>query len=200
VAAGHLLGAGWIRSRTDILHIETVNGPGGACGVDLRMDEALAAAATAHREHMLAHGCGPRHILDCTDGRVSIPARRHTSVTRDLATPFRALFAAADTAAPNGGVHAAALCDGTSLPYAAVDVARHCAVDRVLGLALLAGEDMTQFGLVLTSRISAAIAFKAAYSGVAWVASRSVATPLALEIAAAAQLPVLERAARARGG
>jgi hypothetical protein len=32
------------------------------------------------------------------------------------------------------------------------------------------------------------------------VASRSVATPLALEIAAAAQLPVLERAARARGG
>jgi FdhD protein len=200
LAIGHLLGGGWIRSTADVLALETVAGPGGACGVDVRIDDRIAAAATARHRHMLEHGCGPRHVLDCEDGRAALPDRPHTSTTRDLTAPFRALFAAADLAAPAGGVHAAALCDGTSLHHVSVDVARHCAVDRAVGLAMLAGDDLAQSGLVLTSRISGAIALKAVYAGVAWLASRSLATPLAREIAAAARLPLLERAARVRSG
>jgi formate dehydrogenase assembly factor FdhD len=66
----------------------------------------------------------------------------------------------------------------------------------VLGLSLLAGDNPASYGLLLTSRVSGVIALKAVRAGVAWLASRSLATPLARELAAAAGVPLLEQAAR----
>jgi formate dehydrogenase assembly factor FdhD len=43
------------------------------------------------------------------------------------------------------------------------------------------------------------MALKGALAGVGWVASRSVATSLALEIVTAAKLPLLQRAVRRSG-
>jgi FdhD protein len=200
LAVGHLIGNGWISSRADVQALRTVTGPGGACGVELDIDPALATAAADLRRHVLEHGCGPRHVLDCAAGRTALHTQRRvpqpSTAAVDLSDAFRTLFAAADAASPQGGVHAAALCDGSLLHHAAVDVARHCAVDRVIGLAALAGDDVSRWGLVLTSRISGVIALKAVHAGVGWVASRSIATPLAREIAHAAALPMHEHATR----
>jgi FdhD protein len=194
LAAGHLLAEGWIRSAADLLDIVEVAGPGGACGVAVRTDAALVNAAERLRQHQTTHGCGLRHFLDCAPLAARPPA---VQPPPELGAAFRTLFAAADDASPVGGVHAAALCTGAGeLQHVAIDVARHCAVDRALGTALLAGDDPARFGLVLTSRVSAAIALKAARSGAAWIASRSLGTPLARELAAAAGLPLLEQAAR----
>jgi FdhD protein len=202
LAVGHLIGAGWIDAASDILSLRTASGPGGACGVEVELDDDLADAGRARQRHARVHGCGPRHILDCADGRHTIP--RHSQVLAEpppggLADAFRALFAAADAASPEGGVHAAALFDGSALHHAAVDVARHCAVDRTIGIAALAGDDPAAFGLVATSRISGVIALKAVHARVSWAASRSIATSLAREIAAAAGMPLLERAAARPG-
>lgn len=195
LAAGHLLAEGWIRSAGELLALEPVPGPAGACGVAARIDPAQEHAAETLRRHQAAHGCGLRHFLDCEP----MPARTRTGAAPppELADSFRALFAAADAASPTGGVHAAAVCgaDG-ALRHIAVDVARHCAVDRALGGALLGGEDLGVVGLVLTSRISGAIGMKAARAGVGWLASRSHATRLAHQLAAAAGLPLVEHAVR----
>jgi FdhD protein len=201
LALGHLLAEGWIERAEDVRSLRTVSGPGGACGVEIEVDDALLAGALSLRRHRLEHGCGLRHLLDCA-GRQDASAARGTDTPVKPTAPallgdaFRALFAAADAASPHGGVHAAALGDGHGLHHAAVDVARHCAVDRAIGLACLSGEDPGRYGLLSTSRISGAIALKAVNTGLRWVASRSVATPLAHEIAAAGGVHIIERAAR----
>jgi formate dehydrogenase accessory protein FdhD len=202
LAVGHVLGNGWIRSGAEVQSLRTVAGPGGSCGVELLLDEDTADAALAQQRHLTVHGCGLRHMLDCDAGRRSITRQQppHTPPHRDrLAAALRDLFAVADAASPAGGVHAAALLDEGGLHHAAVDVARHCAADRVIGLAALAGDDLTARGMITTSRISGAIALKAVLAGVPWLASRSVATPLAREIAAAGGMPLVERAARREG-
>jgi FdhD protein len=194
LAVGHLLAEGWIRSLEDVQSLTTVDGPGGARGVAAVVPAEVCAAAEALRRHQVRHGCGVRHFLDCDALRP-----RHTAdeTAMEPGASFRALFGAAGAASPAGGVHAVALCSSDGeLRYTSVDVARHCAVDRVLGLSLLAGDNPAQFGLLLTSRVSGLIALKAIRVEVGWLASRSLATPLARELAAAAGMPLLEQAAR----
>jgi FdhD protein len=201
LAVGHLLAEGWIRSLEDVQSLTTVDGPGGARGVAAVIPADLCAAANALRRHQMTHGCGVRHFLDCETLRP-----RHTAdetaleldeTALELGASFRALFGAADAASPTGGVHAVALCSADGgLRYTSVDVARHCAVDRVLGLSLLAGDNPASYGLLLTSRVSGMIALKAVRAGVAWLASRSLGTPLARELAGAEGMPLLEQAAR----
>jgi FdhD protein len=192
LAAGHLLAEAWVEDIGEITSLREVAGPGGAHGVEVGIPAERVAAAESLRRHRIEHGCGLRHILDCGP---SVRRVRDEAPPPDLGGAFRTLFAAADAAA-GGGVHAAAFCDADgSLGSASIDVARHCAIDRAIGRAGLDAAD-TLRGLVITSRISGAIALKAVHAGVPYVASRSIATPLAREIAAAGGVRLLEQAAR----
>lgn len=193
LALGYLIGEGWIDVPTDVHSLNVVAGPGGCSGVEILADGERIKRAEALRRHQIEHGCGLRHFLDCAPMPVRRPAPRAATGLTDA---FRSLFAASSAASPAGGVHAAALTDGSTLHYCAIDVARHCAVDRAIGLACLAGDEPGRYGLVLTSRVSGAIALKAVRAGVSWVASRSLATALAGEIGAAGNLPIHENAAR----
>jgi formate dehydrogenase accessory protein FdhD len=74
------------------------------------------------------------------------------------------------------------------------DVSRHNAVDKTLGGALMAGTPPDPLGLVLTGRITGEIALKAARAGVSWIASRSIATTLAVALAERAGLSMIGRA------
>lgn len=106
---------------------------------------------------------------------------------------LRALYG--DEGGRSGGVHAAALSDGATLLFRVEEVSRHNAVDKVVGLALLAGRSPRGLGLVVSSRVSGEIAWKAARAGLSWITSRSVPTTLALEAAGAAGIAILGRAA-----
>lgn len=192
LAAGHLICESWVDDTRQIRSLRQVRGPGGAFGIAALIDEDRAAAALALQQHRLEHGCGLRHILDCDNQ--DTPAADAAAPT-ELPSAFRALFAAADAAA-QGGVHAAAFMAAGALKHVAIDVARHCAVDRAIGLAWRDGRPDEDGGLVLSSRISGAIALKAVHARVRWVASRSIATPLAREIARAGGVTLLEQAAR----
>lgn len=180
----------------DVIGTEPVDGPAGARGVNVVIDAALAAHAETVREHRTRNGCGLRHELDCEPDVLRAHDRGDTAIDHDLSAAFRVLFARAEAASPSGGLHASALLRGDGIAYIDTDVARHCSVDRVIGLAIQDGADLRTLGLLLSARLSGAMALKAALSGIGWVASRSVATSLAAEIAAAARMPVLQRAAR----
>ena len=108
---------------------------------------------------------------------------------------YRALFAGVDERHEHGGMHAAALARNDAIVFQAEDVGRHNAVDKVIGMAVLAGEDLTDLGLLVSSRVSGEIARKAARSGVAWLASRSIPTTLAVSLARRADMPIIGRAA-----
>jgi FdhD protein len=86
------------------------------------------------------------------------------------------------------------LTDGGKLLAHAEDIGRHNAVDKVVGIATLARTELAGLGLLVTGRISAELAFKAARAGIAWVATPSVPSTLAVEIARRAGLVVVGRA------
>ena len=110
---------------------------------------------------------------------------------------FKALFASGERYKDTGGIHAAALVD-PSLPSPIIahaeDIGRHNAVDKVLGAALLARQPVEGLGLLVTGRISAELAFKGARAGIAYVATPSVPSTLAVEIARRSGMVLVGRA------
>src|SRR2546426_170948 len=93
-----------------------------------------------------------------------------------------------------GGIHAAALTDDARLEFHAEDIGRHNAVDKVIGAAVLARQPIRDRGLLVTGRISAELAFKAARAGAAYVATPSVPSTLALTIGRQAGMVLIGRA------
>ena len=87
-----------------------------------------------------------------------------------------------------------ALTDGTTLLFHAEDIGRHNAVDKVIGAAVLARTKVVGRGLLVTGRISAELAFKAARAGLAWVATPSVPSTLAVTIADRSGMVLVGRA------
>lgn len=108
---------------------------------------------------------------------------------------FRAVFTSVDERYADGGMHAAALVRDHTILYQAEDVGRHNAVDKVIGKAVLAGDNIAALGMLVTSRVSGEIARKCGESGIAWLASRSIPTTLAVRNAQKAGMPIIGRAA-----
>lgn len=108
---------------------------------------------------------------------------------------YKTMFAVIDERHPEGGIHGAALVKNNRIVVQAEDVGRHNAVDKAIGLGLLAGADIAAKGMIVTSRVSGEIARKAAHSAVAWLASRSIPTTLAVSIARIDGMPIIGRAA-----
>lgn len=208
LALGHLFAEGWIGSAADVLSLSVSDDEAARTGVSAQVDPEQLNTAELVRRHQTLHGCGLRHALDCDP--YGLPPVQPPALPIDTVALLRSLFAAADDLAPGGGVHATALSDGSTLIAPSIDIARHCAVDRTLGIALAANHnhnlaanhnlapnhDLSELGLVCTARISGAIAMKAIRARLGWIVSRSIATSLARELADAYGLLLLERAGK----
>lgn len=190
---GWLFGEGYIDRASDIVRMRP-------CPTELgfRVDvpaERYASVACTERRRVLASGCG---AVTTILGALSAVPRRTTPVPPlDLAQTrllFKQLFARGERYKETGGVHAAALTDGTALLFHAEDIGRHNAVDKVLGAALQAGIEPRDHILLVTGRISGELAYKAARAGVAIVATPSVPSTIAVDIARAAGMQLIGRA------
>jgi len=194
LAAGWLLAEGYIRSAADLASLSSEATSDGLFTVRAECDPYLAAAADAVRRHRGEHGCGPLYGVKCDPSVLHGPARSLALPAPELVPGLlQALFGTTDRFRDTGGMHAAALSDGTSLVHAVTDVSRHAAVDKAIGLAVLAEADLARLGLVISSRISGEIAWKGARCGVAWIVSRSIPTTLAVQVAEAAGMPIVAR-------
>jgi len=157
--------------------------------------ERLQAVEAERRRPVLASGCGAVATflaqpsqLDQTPPRGRPPSR---DVIRGL---FKRLFHLGQRYQDTGGVHAAALTDDQDILFHAEDIGRHNAVDKVIGAAILARRPIPGLGLLVTGRISAELAFKAARAGVKYVATPSVPSTLAVEIARRSGMTLVGRA------
>lgn len=90
-------------------------------------------------------------------------------------------------------VHHAAVTDGDRVCAVSRDVCRHNAVDKVVGWTLSQPMDRGGLVLCLSGRVSADVAYKAARAGFPIVASRSLPTCEAVELAHAAGITLIGR-------
>lgn len=192
LAVGWLHGEGYIRALADLRRLRP-------CATDLGfwadvVPELVDAVKHEERRHVLASGCGavttalgdPATLT--RRGVVSLPA------LAEMRALFKTLFQRGERYHDSGGIHAAALTDGMTLLHHAEDIGRHNAVDKVIGSALLAGRSLSGLGLLVTGRISGELAFKAARAGLGYVATPSVPSSLAVDIARRSGMTLVGRA------
>lgn len=193
LAVGWLHGEGYIGSLADLKGLRP-------CATDLGfwaevVPERVAAVRDENRMRVLASGCGAVSVFlaDASQAPQTAPAGSVPSLeqTRGL---FKELFARGERYKATGGIHAAAVTDGSSLLEHAEDIGRHNAVDKVIGGALLGGRSVAGLGLLVTGRISAELAFKGARAGLAYIATPSVPSSLAVTIASRSGLRLVGRA------
>ncbi len=192
LAIGWLAGEGYITS-VDQVHLRP-------CATDLGFWATVPAAnvdavRAEGRRAVLASGCGAVATF-LGDPALALPSRPPASPPslEDMRRLFKAMFTRGERYQDTGGVHAAALTDGRELLAHAEDIGRHNAVDKVIGGLLLARREVAGLGLMVTGRISAELAFKAARAGILWVATPSVPSTLAVEVAARSGMTLIGRA------
>ena len=200
LAIGWLHGEGYI-DRLDEVHLRP-------CATDLgfwaEVPAARVEAVQAEgRRPVLASGCGAVSTYLAEPSTVEVQPPRGSPPELDrLRALFKALFARGERYKDTGGIHAAALVEPQAIKAGpdeallahAEDIGRHNAVDKAIGGALLAGREIMGLGLLVTGRISAELAFKAARAGVSWVATPSVPSTLAVEIARRSGMVLVGRA------
>src|SRR5207249_3850991 len=186
LAVGWLHGEGYIGSLDDLVQLRP-------CAPDLGFwadvkPERLAQVKGENRKRVLASGCGAvaTMLADPDAMAHSAPLRGDPPAPDTLRALFKQLFAAGARYNETGGIHAAALTDDAKLLFHAED--------KVIGAAVLARTPIVGRGLLVTGRISAELAFKAARAGLAWVATPSVPSTLALTIADRSGMVLVGRA------
>ena len=192
LAVGWLAGEGFIE-RIEELHLRP-------CATDLGFwaeipAERLERVRAEGRRSVLASGCGAVSVyLAEPDSIRPVPLRGEPPPLETLRALFKELFARGERYRDTGGIHAAALTDGSALLAHAEDIGRHNAVDKVIGAMVLTRRPLAGLGLLVTGRISAELAAKAGRAGLAWIATPSVPSTLAVEIARQTGMVLVGRA------
>ena len=193
LAVGWLHGEGYINGLAELRSLRP-------CATDLGFwaeidGDRVTGVEAENRRRVLASGCGAVSVFLADPAQAP---RRAPGVEPPPVEALRALlkelFARGTRYRTTGGIHAAALTDGQALLQHAEDIGRHNAVDKVIGGALLAHQPIAAQGLLVTGRISAELAFKAARAGLAWIATPSVPSTLAATIAGRAGMTLVGRA------
>jgi FdhD protein len=193
LATGWLHGEGYIESLDDLVKLRP-------CAPDLGFwaevkPERVAAVKGENRKRVLASGCGAVSTFLADPHQVAhAPARGEPPAAERLRALFKDLFGRGERYNETGGIHAAALTDDERLLFHAEDIGRHNAVDKVVGAAVIARVPIAGRGLLVTGRISAELAYKAARAGLAWVATPSVPSTLAVTIARRTGIVLVGRA------
>jgi FdhD protein len=193
LVAGWLHGEGYIETLDDVVKLRP-------CATDLGFwaevkPDRVARVKGENRKRVLASGCGAVSTFLADPHAVRhAPARGDPPAAEQLRALFKELFARGERYNETGGIHAAALTDDARLLFHAEDIGRHNAVDKVIGAAVIAREAIAGRGLLVTGRISAELAHKAARAGLAYVATPSVPSTLALTIAQRSGMVLVGRA------
>jgi FdhD protein len=193
LVVGWLFGEGYIDNQQEIVRMRPCASELGFW-VEVPLDK-YSAVERAERRRVLASGCGA--VTTILGSMSDVPRRRAPIPDLDTATLrklFKELFARGERYKDTGGIHAAALTDGATLLYHAEDIGRHNAVDKVLGAAVLDDRSPEDLILLVTGRISGELAFKAARARISVVATPSIPSTIATDIAKAAGMMLIGRA------
>ena len=180
LAIGFLVSEGLWRDRSQLPEI-SYDASTGQVRCDGCFDED--AVETIHRRWMFGTGCGgggtardPSHLAQCRplDSPITVQPSQLAALGREFSRQTL-LYRM------TGGVHACGIADTDRLLLFAEDVGRHNAFDKVAGMALLRGMDLSQSIALTTGRLSAEIVGKAVAHGVPILASSSAPTAMSVQ-------------------
>ncbi len=194
LAIGHLSSRGIIKSLKDITSL-------GAC-----KDMKMIFATSSHEidlkgielSTVLTSGCGGGVKFNESIAELpKIESDFHISIeeVKKLAVE---MFSKAMMYKKYGGMHCAALSDGSEIIALCEDVGRHNAVDKVIGKGMLKEVNFRHTMLVTTGRISTDMILKAANVACPFIVSRSIPTTSALELANNLGITVIGRIASSK--
>jgi len=179
LAAGFLRMQGFVRSVDDFLMLSVCNDFGIAnVGIRGEVPDKL--------KPVLTSGCGAG-ISFATSQPAKSPSPRRAASQRTYRPPeifgmMEQLARLAENYKNHGGIHSAAVGDGTSILLYAEDLGRHNTLDRIAGEALLKGIDLFGTMLITSGRVSTELAAKAAMLGISLIASRTSPTDMAVKM------------------
>lgn len=189
MALGYLWGAELISSMDEVLVL-------GVCD-DMRIITVqLAGDLPGERllERVVSSGCGSGGY-SADQGILEREVDSDFSIFQgDLRRGFVDMYSQAERYQETGGIHSAALMDHRGVIVVREDVGRHNAVDKVLGACLLRKLDPGSCGIITTGRLSSDMVLKCLAAGIGLVATRSIPTSLAWEIAEGTGLTLVGRA------
>jgi len=181
LAVGFLFSEGLLQSRDEIKSI-TIHEGTGVARVQTAGGKEIAGEALFRR--LITSGCGRGasfySATDVDGQKVESPLTVTITSILNLARQFQLR---SETFRTTGGVHSAALCDGSAILAFAEDIGRHNAMDKVFGECLLR-DIRTEDRMVLTSgRISSEIILKVARRKAPVLVSRSAPTSMGVRLA-----------------
>ncbi len=162
LAVGYLVTEGAVKSHSDIQSIEE---KGNWVLLEIRSFEHF-----NHWHELRSSGCvGIKWDQQAEDLTVPLEQKFRVEV---LLESMQHLYDKVQD--KTGGAHSASLveADGT-LKYKALDIGRHNAIDKVVGMAVLNGDDLSKMFLVSSGRQPAGMVMKAARAGIPLVISKS---------------------------
>jgi len=220
LAVGFLYSEGFIHEKEDIrgididlgeytVRVETRRGvvsgkgtPGGGPGVP-GGPSPEGGAALLKRKLLITPGCvnaavsvgrvGPAH-----DGGLKMVESDLVLCAEEIVRTVREAHRRSRLYQETGGVHNAALCNGGGVIFFSEDIGRHNALDKVIGLALLADLPMEDSLVVTSGRISSAVVAKMVRAKVPVLVSRSAPTSEAVRLAEAFGITLIGFARGAR--
>jgi FdhD protein len=201
LAFGWLTCEGVAHEPTEVTSLEIVEAPAGwAAEIRIRLED----AATGRLARTLMPGtpgsARPPQPPFASLRRAPAGASAELQATledRDaVAAWFREMFERAELRSRIGGLHTGGLVLEGRLQGVEEDVSRHHVVDRLVGRAVREDVPLPDAILLLSARISGAMAAKACRAGVGALISRSIPTELAATIAARNGLILVGRARR----
>jgi FdhD protein len=181
LAVGYLVAEGFISSADDIKSI-SLNEKTTTIRIETRksIDK-----ADLDKKRIITSGCGRgQTFYNYRDFSNCLPIKSKFKIEAKVIAKLMGEFQKkSETFKETGGVHSAALCrEGRILAFSE-DIGRHNAIDKIIGEAVLKGENPKDKYLMTSGRMSSEIVIKAARLEVPLIVSRSAPTGMAVRIA-----------------
>lgn len=175
LVAGFLRTQGFVRETGDFLAMGVCDDSGEA-SVRIRGD------IPERLTPVLTSGCGAGITFSFNAGPPKAVSAEANYSADTVFAMMREMARLSERYGRHGGIHSAAVSDGSRILLHAEDLGRHNTIDRLAGQALLSGMELAGCLLLTSGRVSAEMATKAASLGVALIASRTSPTDMAVRI------------------
>lgn len=182
LAVGFLYSEGYINS-SDAVEKVLLNEEKGRAYVYLKYRKMMNENLSGKRA--ITSGCGKGtvfyNVLDLIKCR---KIEKTVNIHKDTVIKLSKLFNQKSELFLNtGGVHSCGLCDNEKILYFEEDIGRHNALDKILGISLIEGIDLSDKIVITSGRISSEMLIKTAKRGIPAIISRSAPTSLAIDMA-----------------
>ena len=182
LAVGFLSSEGLIRGRDEIKKV-MLDQQRGVLRVETEEDKEIAPGFLFKR--VITSGCGRGgSFYGAADATSLTKVESQTEISaHEIFALMKEFQHRSQVYRVTGGVHSAALCDRNGILIFSQDIARHNAIDKILGQCILENIEIGGRIIMTSGRVSSEILLKAAKGNIPIIVSKSAPTNVAVKLA-----------------